>query len=87
MISFYRVMFSGMVSVSNEREFTQNGLLPRSNYIFTVEAVNFNSISLVAHIGPPGTVMVETSIPERMLTMPLCVPCHIIMYVCITIIM
>ena len=60
MISFYQVMFSGVVqNVLVSRMFTAGELLPRSSYSFSVTAVNTTFA-----IGPPDTVTVDTSIPE-----------------------
>ena len=53
-------MFSGVVqNVLGSRTFTAGELLPRNSYSFTVSAVNTTLAT-----GTPGTVTVDTSIPE-----------------------
>ena len=59
-ITFYQVMFSWVLqNVIFGRTFTASELLPRSSYSFSVTAVNSTFAT-----GPPGTVTVDTSIPE-----------------------
>ena len=50
-----------MTTDVSTRMFTAIGLAPRTSYTFEVEAFNFN-------IGPPASIAVVTSAPERELT-------------------
>ena len=56
----YQVMSSSIDTPTVGTMFTASGLLPRTSYTFSVEAVNSSLVR-----GPPASIMVETSVPER----------------------